>query len=163
MRTGHYSRGLTLVEILVSIGIIILLGAMLFPVISAIREKGRQITCQNNQRQIAITLIMYAQDNYDTLPPADMVWNTVDLPAKMLVCPDKPSARNGYVFNGLLAGQRITGQTSMNTMLTADGNAADNIATAPSDLDARHGNKLIASFADGHVALLSASSLPGDQ
>ncbi|MEI6521594.1 MAG: prepilin-type N-terminal cleavage/methylation domain-containing protein, partial [bacterium] len=56
-------KGFTLIELLVVIAIIAILAAILFPVFARAREKARQTTCTNNQRQIATTLLMYAQDH----------------------------------------------------------------------------------------------------
>ena len=56
-------KGFTLIELLVVIAIIAILAAILFPVFARAREKARQTTCANNQRQIAAAIHMYAQDH----------------------------------------------------------------------------------------------------
>jgi prepilin-type N-terminal cleavage/methylation domain-containing protein/prepilin-type processing-associated H-X9-DG protein len=62
------SRGFTLIELLVVIAIISVLAAILFPVFSRVREKGRQSACISNSRQLALAIMMYAQD-YDEIYP----------------------------------------------------------------------------------------------
>ena len=57
-------RGFTLIELLVVIAIIAILAAILFPVFARAREKARQASCQSNQKQIMLGLLMYAAD-YD--------------------------------------------------------------------------------------------------
>jgi len=57
-------RGFTLIELLVVIAIIAILAAILFPVFARAREKARQASCQSNEKQIMLTILMYAQD-YD--------------------------------------------------------------------------------------------------
>jgi len=57
-------RGFTLIELLVVIAIIAILAAILFPVFARAREKARQTSCLSNEKQIALALLMYAQD-YD--------------------------------------------------------------------------------------------------
>jgi len=57
-------RGFTLIELLVVIAIIAILAAILFPVFAKAREKARQTSCLNNQKQISLALLQYAQD-YD--------------------------------------------------------------------------------------------------
>jgi len=157
MRTGFQFRGFTLIETLVVIGIIVVLAAILFPVFGAIREKGRQATCLSNQRQIALELLSSLQDHQDMLPANNMVWNSVSLPAPLLVCPDSPNLANGYVVNGTLLGKSLVNLSHpSHTLLTADGKSPNNIATDTNDLDERHDGRLIASFADGHVALCHA-------
>ncbi len=57
-------KGFTLIELLVVIAIIAILAAILFPVFAKAREKAQQTSCLSNQKQIALALLMYAQD-YD--------------------------------------------------------------------------------------------------
>ncbi len=61
-------QGFTLIELLVVIAIIAILAAILFPVFSRVRDKGRQASCGSNMRQITLATLMYADDNKDTLP-----------------------------------------------------------------------------------------------
>ena len=60
--------GFTLIELLVVRAIIALLAAILFPVFATAREKARQSTCQSNEKQIGLGLIMYAQDSDNIFP-----------------------------------------------------------------------------------------------
>lgn len=53
----------TLIELLVVIAIIVILAAILFPVFAQAREKARSTTCISNMKQIANSVLMYAQDN----------------------------------------------------------------------------------------------------
>src|SRR5512133_1903394 len=62
--------GFTLIELLVVIAIIAILAAILFPVFAKAREKARQTTCMNNQKQIATSLLMFVQDHDETFPDA---------------------------------------------------------------------------------------------
>jgi len=55
-------KGFTLIELLVVIAIISTLAAILFPVFSRAREKGRQTTCASNMGQIARAIEMYSTD-----------------------------------------------------------------------------------------------------
>lgn len=61
-RTIRPARGFTLVEILVVIGIIALLSALLFPVLSRVREGGRTKACASNMRQLGMAYQQYVQD-----------------------------------------------------------------------------------------------------
>jgi prepilin-type N-terminal cleavage/methylation domain-containing protein/prepilin-type processing-associated H-X9-DG protein len=56
-------RGFTLIELLVVIAIIAILAAILFPVFAQAREKARAISCVSNEKQIALAIIQYTQDN----------------------------------------------------------------------------------------------------
>ena len=166
---GHDNscRGFTLIELLVVVAIIAVLAAILFPVFAQAREKARQSTCLNNQRQIVASILIYVQDNDDTFPPELNVWPAINVPAKVLVCPsDKNKLPNGYVFSDGLCGL-VLGKlsTPAQVMCTADGqhNAGQgnlnngnftsylNIAYGAEDYAYRHGNAFIASYCDGHV------------
>jgi len=57
-----HRRGFTLIELLVVIAIIAILAAILFPVFAKAREKARQTSCLSNVKQMALGVLMYAQD-----------------------------------------------------------------------------------------------------
>jgi len=82
------TRGFTLIELLVVIAIIAVLAAILFPVFAQAREKARQSTCLNNERQLALALTMYAQDNQQMFPPAATWTQLINVGAsKVYDCP----------------------------------------------------------------------------
>lgn len=57
------SSAFTLIELLVVIAIIAILAAILFPVFARARENARRASCQSNMKQIALGVLMYAQDH----------------------------------------------------------------------------------------------------
>ena len=87
MKNKLSSPGFTLIELLVVIAIIAILAAILFPVFARAREKARQTTCMNNQRQIIMSLSMYAQDHEETFPSASSVWRDINITTDSLYCP----------------------------------------------------------------------------
>ncbi len=72
MRKAHFtSRGFTLVELLVVIGIIALLISILLPSLAKARESANTMACLSNLKQIGLGITMYAADNRGLLPPSN--------------------------------------------------------------------------------------------
>lgn len=87
------SPGFTLIELLVVIGIIGILSSMLLPAVSRAKNSAQRIACLNQERQLVLALLMYANDNGGYFPPrlATNRWCTTLLSyyqeLKILKCP----------------------------------------------------------------------------
>jgi len=68
-RHDHYS-GFSLVELLVTIGIIAILAAILFPSVSRSLDAANRAGCLSNLRKIGIAAIGYSNDNNGQITPA---------------------------------------------------------------------------------------------
>ncbi len=78
------SRGFTLPEVLIAIGLIAALAALLFPAAGRLRGRSDAAKCQNNLRQIANAGFMFAADNSGRLPDRARWTYTTDPPQSIL-------------------------------------------------------------------------------
>lgn len=62
-------RGFTLMELLVSIGIIVMLASLLTPTVSRSIASAQQVGCSQNLRSIGLGIQQYAQDNDGKIVP----------------------------------------------------------------------------------------------
>jgi len=167
-------QGFTLIELLVVIAIIAILAAILFPVFAKAREKARQTSCLNNQKQVVTATLMYVQDHDEMFPESSNFWGGIALDKGVLKCATASRLTNGYVYNNYLSGKALGEVPDPTTyMVVADGaHTASalvpgvagatfiNVAYALGDVVDRHGTKAIAAFVDGHAALLSKTATP---
>jgi prepilin-type N-terminal cleavage/methylation domain-containing protein/prepilin-type processing-associated H-X9-DG protein len=165
MNKQTLNRGFTLIELLVVIAIIAILAAILFPVFARAREKARQTTCLNNQKQIATVILMYAQDHEEMLPGAENIWTVTSIDKGVLMCPTaNRTATNSYIYNiGLSEKSLGDFPNPSTTVVLADGESAagllPNIGYDNTQISTRHSGYAIGSFLDGHAVQSAKSSM----
>ncbi len=161
--------GFTLIELLVVIAIIAILAAILFPVFAKAREKARQTTCLNNQRQIAIAISMYVQDHDEAFMSSDATAWSAKLAAyneaSIYDCPTLTgrgtNTQPEYAFNSQLLGSALGDvENPAATVMTCDTKPASNstaLLTTTASMDTRHNNGVVVTAADGHVQYVGGS------
>ena len=66
---GNPKRAFTLIELLVVIAIIAILASMLLPALQQAKRKVHSVHCLNNLKQLSTSVVMYADDNEEYIPP----------------------------------------------------------------------------------------------
>lgn len=144
----------SLVELLISVGIIVLIFVIMFPVYGNARRRSKATRCMTNQRQVVTAILMQAENHGNHFPLANEVWKPFDDSKRVLRCPDAPTQENGYGYFTTLAGVRTDAFAQPDeASLTMDcTDTASNLIRTPADIAYRHhGHVAYVSFADGHI------------
>lgn len=173
MREAQRIRGFTLIELLVVIAIIAVLAAILFPVFAQAREKARASTCLNNERQLMAAVMLYVQDNNETLMPTTNLWSSYIANAttsNIFDCASKNGTKGSgsspkYGFNPNILGQAL-GDLKSPAITIALADIKDggskltppytlSYATGDYNIDLRHSNGANLAFLDGHTGYMT--------
>lgn len=86
-RPASSRRGMTLLELLIALAIILLLGSLVYPALGQAKARARQAACTSNLRQVGQAVQLYVAD-YNQLPA--YMWQlagTALSSPEVLVCP----------------------------------------------------------------------------
>ena len=160
-------QGLAIAGVIVSAVFLLLMLSMLPPAFSKAKAKAQNITCLNNVRQINLALIIQAQANTNTFPPAatwcDNIQNSVILASAFKCKAADQTHRCHYAFNAKLDGLTMTeiknpGQTVMVFETEGGWNVSGGSELKPKQ--SRHGRMVAVGFVDGHAEMVDESRLP---
>jgi prepilin-type N-terminal cleavage/methylation domain-containing protein/prepilin-type processing-associated H-X9-DG protein len=84
--TTPSTRGFTLVELLVVVGIVAVLGALLVPTLSRARKRAQATGCASNLRELYVSSLLFANDHGGHLPRPHRVEELSSNPAAAKVC-----------------------------------------------------------------------------
>ena len=143
-----------------SLLIVPILAAILFPVFAKSRDKAREVSCLSNEKLMGLALMQYAQDN-DNLLPSQPNWMDATKPymggdERAFHCPTASGqdlSKYGYAFNSSARSQNISKIASPEKVPMVfdsdnlDRNATDAGSSLPSP--PRHGDGNNVVFADG--------------
>ncbi len=162
-------KGLALAGIItsgVTIVLIPVFAALLLPALAAAKTKAQQINCVNNEKQLALGMIIYSSGHTNQLPPAATWCDAIGASPNILKCPAVNStdstSRCDYAFNSKLGGMdtsKVNPQTVMIFESDAGWNAnggRESLAANPRHL---RGRIYVIAFVDGHVEAVSQSRL----
>jgi hypothetical protein len=138
--------------------------AMLLPALAQAKGKAQSIMCMNNMKQLALAVVLYADDNNGKFPPGnewcDKINRYVGSP-KAFQCPAQENQRCGYALNQNLNSKKQN-EVALDTVLLFESNAGWNKAGGSELLASRHEGRekmFLVAFADGSVQMISQSRL----
>lgn len=75
--SGHECRAFTLIELLAVIGVIAILAAILFPLLTSATEKGNKAQCMSNLKQWGVGIALFLSDNSGVFPSNGLTGGSV--------------------------------------------------------------------------------------
>jgi prepilin-type processing-associated H-X9-DG protein len=164
-------NGLAIAGIAVS-GVFLLIGlvssALLLPAMAKAKARAQNIQCMNHVKQLAVSVMLYANDHDGRLPDADHWCDQVQVylsntSQSVLLCPaGDQSDRCHYAFNAKLSNAELNRIGSpAQTVLFVDSGTGWNKSGGPELFSEkpRHGTQRIVGFVDGHVEAVSPARL----
>jgi len=90
-------RAFSLVELLVTIAIIVILCALLFPALTRARERAKKVKCGVVLHQVYLTTTLYADAHQGQMPSWDIFFKTNTVPP---LCPSATERLTAVTYGG---------------------------------------------------------------
>jgi len=141
-----------------------LLAALLLPALAKVKQSAENGGCENNARQVALAVRLYADENEGKCPPAvnwcDAIVNNLPGP-ETLRCPQRRGEKSGFAFNAKLAGKTLS-SIPPDTVLIFESDGGWNSTGGSEAVLSRppHGRSYFFGFADGSVRPVARDELP---
>jgi prepilin-type processing-associated H-X9-DG protein len=165
--------GLAIAGIAVS-GVLLLVApivaAMILPALAREKSKAQSVQCVNHVKQLAVSVMLYANDHDGRLPEADHWCDQVQVylsntSKSVLLCPaGNQTDRCHYALNAKLSGaelNRVGNPAQTVLFVEAEGgwnaSGAAELLSKPS----RHYGPRVIGFVDGHVEMVNPGRLNG--
>jgi prepilin-type processing-associated H-X9-DG protein len=168
-RGQQSGQGLAIGGIAVSVVFLLMLpiwAGMLLPALAKGKQKAQSINCVNNAKQLALGIMMYADDNKDQFPAAatwcDAIQKHLGQGKAFQCVTGDASKRCHYAFNTKLDGLELKKVTDRaHTVLVFETEGGWNMSGGPELLPAkpRHGRMVVVGFGDGHVEQVAEARL----
>jgi len=139
-----------------------LAAAIMYPVFGSARLAAQSTACRSNLKQVAVGMMMYAQDYDEQLPPSG-IWQDGVLPyiknTQVFVCPSRRHLVAGYAYNALLDRRKMkeilapAGTPMVFESFLGVPNGADRLESFVTT----HSGRGNIAYADGHVTAVSAA------
>jgi prepilin-type processing-associated H-X9-DG protein len=153
-----HGKGLALAGVIVS-GVFLLMlpfcsAALLLPALASAKQKAIEINCMNNEKQLALSVIIYSQGNTNHFPPAAS-WCDAIKPSvgsdKIFHCPAVAVPdRCDYAFNAKLDGLDVS-KVNPQTVMIFESDTGWDAHGGPEIATQRHRSTMNVAFVDGHV------------
>ncbi len=146
--------------------VIAIMAAIAFPVFAKSREAARTTECMSNMKQLCMGMMMYANDNNDTLPPSDKWVDSISPYIKYKELFNCPSVGGDYICYAMNRNLSKTVNTKIykpfNSVMIYEsiretGNPAGGVDLLPAP--GRHSGANSIGFADGHVKMVFDSNI----
>ncbi|HEX7619384.1 MAG TPA: DUF4190 domain-containing protein [Verrucomicrobiae bacterium] len=159
--------GLALAGTIVSGIFLFLLPLLLLPALASASPRAQEGNCLNNEKQLALAVMIYSGDHTNRFPPAatwcDAIQPETGGNKQLFRCPAANSdSRCGYAFNTKLGGMdvsKVDPRTIMIFESDAGWNANGGWESLPANPRHMRGRIYVVTFVDGHVEAVNQTRL----